>query len=88
MYIPGMLDLCDVDALLLDLAPRAFLLTAGENDPIFPIDGVRSIVEKARQHYRLQGSPERFEEIIFPAGHSFPPDVKTRAYDFLDRWLK
>lgn len=88
MYIPGMLDLCDIDALLLDLAPRAFLLTAGENDLIFPIDGVRSIVEKTRQHYRLQGSPERFETIIFPAGHSFPPAVKAQAYDFLDRWLK
>lgn len=88
MYIPGMLDICDIDALLLDLAPRAFLLTAGENDPIFPVDGVRSIVEKARQRYRLQGSPERFETIIFPAGHSFPPDIKAQAYDFLDRWLK
>ncbi len=51
MYIPGILEVCDLDELVGALAPRAFLLTAGETDPLFPIDGVRSIVEKAQQHY-------------------------------------
>lgn len=88
MYVPGMLDICDIDALLADLAPRAFLLTAGESDPIFPIDGVRSIVEKARHQYDSQGASERFQALIFPGGHSFPREVKAQAYAFLDRWLK
>jgi len=87
-YIPGMLDICDMDALVMDLAPRAFLLTAGESDPLFPIDGVRSIVEKARQHFAQQGLPERFQALLFPAGHCFPDEVKVQAYAFLDRWLK
>ena len=70
------------------LAPRAFLLTAVETDPLFPIDGVRSIVEKAQHHYTQEGVPERFWAVLFPAGHSFPDDVKAEAYDFLDHWLK
>ena len=41
-YVPGILEVCDLDALVGALAPRAFLLTAGETDPLFPIDGVRS----------------------------------------------
>ena len=87
MYVPGILEVCDLDALVGALAPRAFLLTAGETDPLFPIDGVRSIVEKAQHHYTQEGVPERFQAILFSAGHSFPDDVKAEAYGFLDHWL-
>ena len=87
-YVPGMLEICDLDALVVAVAPRAFLLTAGEIDPLFPIDGVRSLVEKAQHSYTQEGMPERFQAMLFPAGHSFPDDVKAEAYGFLDRWLK
>jgi dienelactone hydrolase len=86
-YVPGMLEVCDLDALVAALAPRAFLLTAGETDPLFPIDGVRSIVEQAQIAYMQEGMPERFQAIIFPAGHSFPDNVKAQAYSFLEYWL-
>jgi dienelactone hydrolase len=87
MYVPGILEVCDLDALVVALAPRAFLLTAGEIDPLFPIDSVRSIVEKTQIAYAQEGVPERFGAILFPAGHSFPGDVKAAAYGFLDHWL-
>jgi dienelactone hydrolase len=86
-YVPGILDVCDLDALVMALAPRAFLLTAGETDPLFPIDGVRSLVAKAQPHYTQEGVSERFQAILFPSGHSFPDEVKREAYAFLDRWL-
>jgi hypothetical protein len=87
MYVPGILEICDLDALVAALAPRAFLLTAGETDPLFPIDGVRSIVEKAQIANAHVGMPERFGAIIFPAGHRFPHDVKIAAVGFLDQWV-
>jgi dienelactone hydrolase len=87
MYVPGLLEVCDMDALVADIAPRAFLLTAGEEDPIFPIDGVREIAQKAQAAYAQAGVPDRFQAILFPAGHSFPDEIKARAYAFLDRWL-
>jgi dienelactone hydrolase len=87
-YVPGILEVCDMDALVADLAPRAFLLTAGETDPLFPVDGVRSVVEQAQLTYSQKGIPERFQAILFPAGHSFPDEVKAQAYAFLDRWLQ
>jgi hypothetical protein len=49
---------------------------------------VRDIVAAARRQYAAAGAPERFEAILFPAGHSFPAELKTQAYAFLDRWLK
>jgi dienelactone hydrolase len=87
-YVPGILEVCDLDSLVAALAPHAFLLIAGETDPLFPIDGVRSIVEKAQHHYTQEGLTERFGAILFPAGHSFPDDVKAQAYAFLDHWLR
>ena len=87
-YVPGMLEICDMDALVTALAPRPFLLTAGETDHLFPLDGVRTIVEKAQQRYAQEGASERFQAVLFPSGHSFPEEVKEAAYNFLDRWLK
>jgi dienelactone hydrolase len=88
LYVPGLLQVCDLDALLVSIAPRPFLLTAGEEDPIFPIDGVRTMVTKAQEAYAQKGVSERFRPIIFPGKHSFPDEIKSEAYAFLDRWLK
>ena len=87
LYVQRLLELCDADSLLAEIAPRAFLLTAGEHDAIFPIDGVRALAASAEAAYAARGVPERFRAVIFPAGHSFPDQVKAEAYAFLDRWL-
>jgi dienelactone hydrolase len=87
-YVPGLLDVCDLDMVAATVAPRAFMLTAGESDPLFPSDGVRAIAAAARRQYAEVGAPERFEAILFPGGHSFPDEVKVEAYAFLDRWLR
>jgi dienelactone hydrolase len=87
-YVPGLLDVCDLDMVAAAVAPRAFMLTAGESDPLFPSDGVRAIVATARRQYAAVGAPERFEAILSPGGHSFPDEVKAEAYAFLDRWLR
>jgi predicted esterase len=83
-----MLELCDTDTLVAGIAPRAFMLTAGEHDDIFPIDGVRQIVEQAKAAYQNAGVAERFQSVIFPAGHSLLDEIKTEVYQFLDHWLK
>jgi len=87
-YVPDMLAIGDTDTLVAELAPRPFLLTAGESDVIFPIDGVHRVIEHAREAYAQQNVAERFQAVLFPGGHSFPTDVKRQAYEFLDRWLK
>jgi dienelactone hydrolase len=86
-YVPGMLNVCDLDMLAAAVSPRAFLMTAGESDQLFPIDGVHTIVTAARHQYAEARVPERFATIIFPSGHSFPDQVKSEAYAFVDRWL-
>jgi dienelactone hydrolase len=87
-YVPGILNVCDLDRVAGAVAPRALLLTAGESDHLFPIDGVRAIVAAARREYAEAGATERFDAILYPGGHSFPDEVKAEAYAFIDRWLK
>jgi dienelactone hydrolase len=87
-YVPDMLAVGDMDTLVAELALRPFLLTAGESDPIFPIDGVHTVVGRARQIYGQQNVAERFQAVLFPGGHSFPAEVKVQAYVFFDHWLK
>jgi len=74
--------------LVADLAPCPFMLTAGEEDRIFPVDGVRDIVAAAQAAYARAGVPERFRALVFSGGHGFPAAVREEAYRFLDRWLK
>ena len=87
MWVPRLLTVCDLDAVVAGIAPRACLLTHGETDPIFPLDGVRRIAAVAEAAYRDQGVADRFALRTFPVGHLFPPDMRETAYEWLDRWL-
>jgi dienelactone hydrolase len=88
LYVPGLLEIGDMDALVADLPPRPFMLTAGRADGIFPIDGVRLIAERGAAAYAQAGAAECFRAQVFPGGHGLPDDVKAQAYAFLDRWIK
>lgn len=88
MYSFGFLKAGDMDDLVADLAPRPFMMTNGAEDPIFPVDGVRAIAEKAQRSYALRGSASNFKSLIFPGPHAFPEPVRLEAYQWLDRVLK
>jgi dienelactone hydrolase len=87
-YVPGWLLHGDTGDLLAEVAPRAFLALNGEQDRIFPQDGVRESFATARAAYRAQGVPERLELGLYPGGHGFSSEMRQRAYAWLDRWLQ
>ena len=86
-YVPGLLQVGDMDQLVALLAPTPLFLSAGMKDWLFPIDGVRQIAESARTAYALMDAEDAFLYHEFPDGHGFSPDLRTRAYQWLDRWL-
>jgi dienelactone hydrolase len=87
MYVPGLLALGDLELIIAGVAPRAFMLSAGTEDWIFPIDGVRALAASGRDAYTSAGVAERFDAQIFAGEHRFAADMRERAYAFLDRWL-
>ncbi len=67
------------------IAPRAFLLLAGDS-----ADGDRSwaFIEAVRPVYELLGASENLGWLNHHLGHRYPPEARTIAEEFLDRHLK
>jgi dienelactone hydrolase len=86
-YVPGWLAHGDVGDLLAEVAPRAFLALNGAADRIFPIDGLHDSYAVARKAYAAAGCAERLAVGVYPGGHGFTDEMRSRAYAWLDRWL-
>ena len=82
-YLPGLRTMGDIDDVVAAIAPRAFGMSHGTGDPIFPMDGVRQVQARAR----LVFPKSRFLSIVFQGPHCLPDAVKRRAYAFLRRHL-
>jgi dienelactone hydrolase len=73
--------------LLALVAPRAFLLLAGETGP-GAADGARSwpFVQAALPVYELYGGKPRIGLFNHGQGHSVPPEAEKRLYEWLDAY--
>ncbi|MFO0804075.1 MAG: DUF2920 family protein [Gemmataceae bacterium] len=78
----------DFQELVAGIAPRAFLASAAEKDDDFDVCGVRDVVKEAAAIYKLLGVPGNLAANYPQANHSFPPDARKTAYEFLDTHLK
>ncbi|MSQ95779.1 MAG: alpha/beta fold hydrolase [Gemmataceae bacterium] len=77
----------DFTEILGALAPRAVFINAPINDSNFPIAGVRDCVASASPVFKLHEKAENLEAAYPNAGHDFPPDIRLKAYAFIDRHL-
>ncbi len=78
----------DFPELLASLAPRAVFVNAPLRDDNFDISGVRECLDFARPIYaKVFGAVDRLVAVHPDAGHSFPLEVRRRAYEFLERWI-
>jgi dienelactone hydrolase len=85
-YVPGLLEHGDMGRVLGLVAPRPFLALAGQEDPIFPLAGVRATVRTARRAYAE--AVNRLQLRVFSGGHGFSVSMREAAYAWLDRWLR
>lgn len=80
----------DLHQALALIAPRPLLLTASDDDHIFPNAGwsTRQAEARLRPLYRSLNAENRLETFYFRGGHGFPPEAEARAFPFIDRWLR
>lgn len=86
-YLPGMyasLDLPDVASLI---APGALLVQQCARDTLFPMSGMRGVVDRLSRIYAKAGIPERFRGTFFDEPHSFTPGMQEEAFGWFERWL-
>ncbi|HEX5565739.1 MAG TPA: alpha/beta hydrolase family protein [Streptomyces sp.] len=83
--LPRHLDIPDVASIA---APKPMLFFNGEEDGLFPVDGVETAYRKMRAVWRSQGAEERLHTRLWPGrGHVFLQDMQDEAFAWLDRWV-
>jgi acetyl esterase/lipase len=96
-YMPRIRDRYDLDPkkvpfdfpeLIAALAPRAFFTNSPTRDANFAVEGVKVCIQAAKPVYALLGAADRLKAEYPDAEHDFPPEVRKKAYEFLDRLLK
>lgn len=70
------------------LAPRAFLAIAPTGDSNFKWQSVDRILAAARPVYALHGAEERLAVEHPDCPHDFPPEMRERAYGWLEQGLR
>jgi putative membrane-bound dehydrogenase-like protein len=77
----------DFTEVLAALAPRAVFINAPIHDTNFEVTGVKDCVRAALPAYELFKSTEMIDVVYPNAEHDFPPKVRERAYQFIDKHL-
>lgn len=77
----------DFPGLIAALAPRPFLASSPLHDDNFDVTGVRETIAAARPVYELLGAGDKLRANYPDCDHSFPPEVRKVAYEFLDEQL-
>jgi len=78
----------DFTEILGALAPRPVFINAPLQDDNFEVSGVKSCLAAALPVYlRIFQASNRLVAVYPNCGHDFPPDIREKAYNFLDRWL-
>jgi dienelactone hydrolase len=77
----------DFPGLMAALAPRPFLASSPLHDDNFDVTGVRETIAAAKPVYELLGAGNKLRANYPDCDHSFPPEVRKVAYEFLDEQL-
>jgi dienelactone hydrolase len=83
LYLPGMLPHLDFDAIVAAISPRLLTVLAGRRDPIFPVDGVELVEERARRAWNDAGASEALRFRYLDGGHDLPRDALDEALTWL-----
>ncbi|MBE2203544.1 MAG: alpha/beta fold hydrolase [Chthoniobacterales bacterium] len=83
MYLPGFLEVGDMDDVVAAIAPRALGMSHGTRDLMFPLSGVREIHRRAKATF----APDKLLPLIFRGGHSFSATMRRKAYGFIESHL-
>jgi hypothetical protein len=101
--MPRIRDSYDLDAgripfdfpeVIAGVAPRSFFSNSPVGDDNFAVAGVRRAFAEALPVHRLfdgetgvAQAGERLVVVTPECGHDFPPEIRTRAYEWLERRL-
>jgi dienelactone hydrolase len=85
--IPGLLEFLDYPDIATLAMPCPLLVVHGQQDTLFPPEGVKAAMDTLHQSYQALGRPERFDTWVFDGPHKFPLAAQRKMMDWFDRWV-
>ena len=92
--LPGLAKIGKSADYLALIAPRPFLMTRGlnemsnEEDSKKHVQETKAIENYVRAYYKKLNSSDNLKTIYFDGGHTFPSEIREKAYNWLDKYLK
>lgn len=68
-YIPGILEIGEMDELIALIAPRPLFIESGKDDKLFPMDQVEISMKKLLKIYKAFGAETELDAHYFNGGH-------------------
>ncbi len=84
-FVPGLAVVAGCADVAGLIAPRPLLVVAGDEDPIFPLAGVRAAYTELETIYRAAGAADRLALSVNRGGHRF---YQAEVWPFVRRWLE
>ena len=78
-FVPGIRKFFDMGDVCALVAPRSLVVACGDEDPIFPFDGVKESFDTVCRVYEHLGIGGKCELVIGHGGHRFYADPTWQA---------
>lgn len=78
-YLPGILRWADMGDIQGLFAPKPLVVVVGQEDTIFPIDGVHRAYAQLERIYEAAGAKDKCRLVVGPEGHRFYGDLGYEA---------
>jgi hypothetical protein len=88
MLLPGIRNLLDYPDVASIACPKAMLFYNGEQDGLFPLDGVARSYEKMRGVWNSQNAGDKLVTKMWNVPHEFNQQMQDEAFAWLDGFLK
>jgi cephalosporin-C deacetylase-like acetyl esterase len=85
--VPQVMSYAEMSDIASLFIPKPYMIIAGKQDRIFPINGTRHIASVINHYYQLVGASEKFRFTEFDEKHGFQFALRQAAYGWLKRWL-
>jgi dienelactone hydrolase len=88
MTHPGLRNYLDYPDVASIACPKPMLFYNGEQDGLFPVDGVRDAYAKMHAVWESQNAGDKLVTKIWPVPHVFNREMQREAFDWLDKYLQ
>ena len=83
-YVPGIMNLGNMDDIAGLIAPRPLLIVAGEHDHLAPVESVKEAFTRTQAIYAAAGAADRCRLYVGPGGHRY---YAAPVWPFVAEWF-